>query len=157
AEARPQRPLLVRQRQEVQELPPQARQGGPAVSRVAVVALTPRGLELARRLADALGDADAVAADGARNTLAELFRAGRPVVCVMALGIAAGVLGPLARDKHRAPPVVVLDEAGRFAVSVLGGHAGGANDLARRVAAATGAAAVITTASDALGLPAVDL
>jgi cobalamin biosynthesis protein CbiG len=75
----------------------------------------------------------------------------------MALGIVVRTLGPLARDKHAEPPVVVVDEAGRFAVSVLGGHAAGANALAERVARALGATPVITTASEALGRPAVDL
>src|SRR5262249_33453879 len=55
------------------------------------------------------------------------------------------------------PPVVVVDEAGRFAISVLGGHVAGANVLASHVADAIGAAPIITTASEALGLPALDL
>jgi cobalamin biosynthesis protein CbiG len=75
----------------------------------------------------------------------------------MALGIVVRLLGPLARDKNVDPPVVVIDEAGRFAISVLGGHAQGANGLAREVASALGAVPVITTASEALGLPAIDM
>ena len=51
---------------------------------------------------------------------------------------------------------MVLDECGRFAVPLLSGHLGGANDLARRLAAACGAVPVITTATDANGLFAVD-
>jgi cobalt-precorrin 5A hydrolase len=51
----------------------------------------------------------------------------------------------------------VVDEAGRFAISLLSGHIGGGNDLARRIAEVIGAEAVITTASDTLGLPAIDL
>ena len=125
---------------------------------LAVVALTPRGLELGRRLAQALGRGEVLGVDGdARRGLQELFQAGRPLVCVMALGIVVRLLGPLAQDKKTEPPVVVVDEAGRFAVSVLGGHLGGANDLVREVAAALGAVPVITTASEALGLPALDL
>jgi cobalt-precorrin 5A hydrolase len=124
----------------------------------AIVALTPRGADMGRRLAQALGRGEVLRADGdARGTLPELFRAARPLVCVMALGIVVRLLGPLAGDKKTEPPVVVVDEAGRFAVSVLGGHLGGANDLAREVAAALGAVPVITTASEALGLPALDL
>jgi cobalamin biosynthesis protein CbiG len=75
----------------------------------------------------------------------------------MALGIVVRILGPLARAKETDPPVVVVDEAGNFAISVLGGHGGGANALAKQVAKALGAVPVITTASDALGLPALDL
>jgi cobalamin biosynthesis protein CbiG len=124
----------------------------------AIVALTPGGAELGRRLALALGQGEVVLARGAmRQTLVDLFRAGRPLVCIMALGVVVRTLGPLTRDKTAEPAVVVVDEAGRFAVSVLGGHAAGANALAARVAGALGGTAVITTASEALGLPAVDL
>ncbi len=79
------------------------------------------------------------------------------VVGVMALGIVVRLAGPLAADKRGDPAVVVVDDAGRFAISVLGGHGAGANDLAREVAMNIGATAVITTASEARGLPAVDL
>jgi cobalt-precorrin 5A hydrolase len=74
----------------------------------------------------------------------------------MALGIVVRTLGPLTGDKHTDPAVVVVDEAGRFAISVLGGHTQGANALAEEIARALGATPVITTASDVLGLPAVD-
>jgi cobalt-precorrin 5A hydrolase len=125
---------------------------------LAIVALTPGGAELARRLARALGRGEVILARGAvRQTLAEVFEAHRPLVCVMALGIVVRILGPLAHAKTSDPPVVVVDEGGRFAISVLGGHGAGANTLAGEVAQALGAVTVVTTASEALGLPAVDL
>jgi cobalt-precorrin 5A hydrolase len=128
------------------------------MSEPAIVALTPGGLNLARRLAQALGRGQPLfIQDSARSTLENLFRGGRPLVCIMALGIVVRILGPLAQNKDTDPPVVVVDEAGRFAISVLGGHGAGANELARQVAAALGAVPVITTASEALALPAVDL
>jgi len=123
-----------------------------------VAALTPHGQELGRRIVQALGCGEVVAvADGAGQHLPELFAAGRPLVCIMALGIVVRLLGPLAQNKEKDPPVVVVDEAGQFAISVLGGHAGGGNALAKQVARALGAVPVITTASDALGLPPIDL
>jgi cobalt-precorrin 5A hydrolase len=78
-------------------------------------------------------------------------------VCVMALGIVVRALGPVLQSKATDPPVIVLDEAGKFVISVVGGHGGGANALALQIAQAIGATPVITTASDALQLPAVDL
>lgn len=78
------------------------------------------------------------------------------IVAVMALGIVVRLVGPLAADKRRDPAVVVVDEAGRFAISVLGGHGAGANELALAVAERLGAVPVITTASDVHRLPAVD-
>lgn len=89
--------------------------------------------------------------------LARLFPVSRGLVLLFSVGAAVRLLAPLLRDKRTDPAVVVVDDAGRFAVAVLSGHLGGANDLARRVAAILGAQAVITTASDAHGLPAVDL
>ncbi len=53
--------------------------------------------------------------------------------------------------------MVVVDEAGQFAISLLSGHLGGANDLAREVAQVLGGTPVITTATDVQGLPALDL
>lgn len=50
----------------------------------------------------------------------------------------------------------MLDECGRFAIPLLSGHLGGANDLARRLAKACGAVPVITTATDANDVFAVD-
>jgi cobalt-precorrin 5A hydrolase len=125
---------------------------------LAVVALTPWGTALAQRLVAALGRGEVVPVAGSvRETLHDLFTAGRPLVCIMALGIVVRILGPLVRGKEDDPPVVVVDDAGRFAVSVLGGHVAGANQLAHDVGRAIGALPVITTGSDALGLPAIDL
>src|SRR5262245_26510763 len=132
--------------------------GGHDWSDLAVVTLTPRGCELGQRLVARLGAGEVVSVrDNCRETLAGLFQAGRPLICVMALGIVVRVLGSIAKAKETEPPVVVVDEAGRFAISVLGGHQAGANRLAARVAEAIGAQPVITTASESLGLPAVDL
>lgn len=67
-----------------------------------------------------------------------------------ASGIAVRFLDGLVLDKHSDPALVVIDEAGRFAVSLLAGHEGGANRLAYRVANAVGAVPVVTTATEAL-------
>ena len=71
----------------------------------------------------------------------------RPIVAVAATGIVIRLLAPLLADKRHEPPVLVVDEAGRFVVSLLGGHRG-ANALAERLAGAIGAEAVVTTAGD---------
>lgn len=71
-------------------------------------------------------------------------------VLIMATGIATRFVEGLLRDKHNDPAVVVLDEAGRYAVPLLGGHEAGANALAYQVANAIGAVPVVTTATEAL-------
>ena len=67
------------------------------------------------------------------------------IVAVMAVANIVRLAGPLAGDKRRDPAVVVVDDAGRFAVSVLGGHGARAEDLAHQVAAILGAAPVVTS------------
>jgi cobalt-precorrin 5A hydrolase len=70
-------------------------------------------------------------------------------VLVMATGIATRFVEGLLRDKHHDPAIVVLDEAARYAVVLVGGHEAGANALAYRVANAVGAIPVVTTATEA--------
>jgi cobalt-precorrin 5A hydrolase/precorrin-3B C17-methyltransferase len=79
------------------------------------------------------------------------------IVLFLATGAAVRLVAPLLDDKHHDPGVVCVDDAGRFAVALAGGHGGGANALARRVADTLGATPVVTTASDAVGAPALDL
>jgi precorrin-4 C11-methyltransferase len=92
-----------------------------------------------------------------RQVLQSAFQEHRALIAVMAAGIVVRELAPVLRSKHADPAAVVLDERGQYAVSLLSGHQGGANDLARRVAALLGGTPVLTTASDVRGLPALDL
>ena len=85
-----------------------------------------------------------------KQQFAAAYRQQSQWIIIAASGIAVRFLDGLAQDKHSDPAVVVLDEAGRFAVSLLAGHEGGANRLAYRVANAIGAVPVITTATEAL-------
>lgn len=89
--------------------------------------------------------------------LRRLFVRHAALVCCLPLGMVVRALGSLVKDKHTDPAVVVVDEAGRFAISVLSGHAGRANALARCVAELVGGQAVITTAAETHGTLAVDL
>lgn len=79
------------------------------------------------------------------------------VICVMATGIVVRALASLCKDKKKDPCVLVLDENGQFVISLLSGHIGGGNNLARELADKLGAQAVITTASDVTGHTALDL
>ena len=85
-----------------------------------------------------------------KQQFATAYRNHTQWVMIAASGIAVRFLDGLAQDKHSDPAVVVLDEAGRYAVSLLAGHEGGANRLAYRVANAVGAVPIITTATEAL-------
>ncbi|HVB76245.1 MAG TPA: precorrin-4 C(11)-methyltransferase [Candidatus Nitrosotalea sp.] len=120
----------------------------------ALVWVTEPGRRLAQRLARALPDARLLS--GGRY-LPELYREGTPIVAFLAVGAAVRLLAPVLADKTSEPAVVAVDDGGRFAVSLLGGRAAGANRLASYVASVLGAEAVVTTAAERLGLPALDL
>ena len=76
------------------------------------------------------------------------------IVVFLAAGAAVRLAAPLLADKRRDPGLVCVDDAGRYAIALAGGHAGGANELASRVADALGAEPIIPTASESLGPPA---
>ena len=78
----------------------------------------------------------------------ELFSWADAMVFVGACGIAVREIAPHVRSKTTDPAVVSLDELGQFVIPLLSGHIGGANALARRLAAFLGATAVVTTATD---------
>jgi precorrin-4 C11-methyltransferase len=136
--------------------------------RVVIYAITAAGAEVARRIAGALPDARVhlparLAAGGetaeegsARAVVARLMGEAGGVVLVMATGAAVRLAAPHLEDKLRDPSVVAVDDRARFAVPLAGAHAGGGNELARRVASALGATAVVTTASDGRTWPALD-
>ena len=129
--------------------------------RLELIAFTARGNALAQRLADGLNRAGHSAActrragQRAGEWAEAAFARAQGLIFVGAAGIAVRSIAPLLRCKSE-DPAVVVDEGGRFAVPILSGHLGGANDLAREVAALLGGQAVITTATDVSGVFAVD-
>ncbi len=133
----------------------------------AVIAFTRRGCQLGQQLARALDGIlwaperycaafGASPYDSLQSWAAQRFEQTEPMVFVSAAGIAVRAIAPYVRDKFSDPPVVSVDEAGRFAIPLLSGHVGGANELALRIAEVTGAQAVISTATDVNGVFAVD-
>lgn len=136
---------------------------------IRVLALTPPAAALARKICRGLagarcwlprgqaGDSPGINVfDKLAPVFQEAFQQREPLICVMAAGIVVRSIAPHLQGKDIDPAVVVVDEAGQFAVSLLSGHLGGANDLARQVAEILGATPVITTATDVQQLPALD-
>jgi len=150
--------------------------------KMAVVAVSAGGAETARRVKQVYPAAQLILPEGIKEELSSgaseagfpgkncrYFKGGlkaaagaivhnyRSVVMVMAVGIAVRVLAPYLNDKIKDPAVVILDDRGDFAVSLLSGHLGGANDLAEELARHLGAVPVVTTATDRREITAVDL
>lgn len=134
----------------------------------AIYALTAPGAKLARVLAERLGGevflprglAEEFGSPAFESLLpfaAERFHKHLAHVFVSAAGIAVRAIAPVLKGKDVDPPVVVVDQRGRFAVSLVSGHLGGANDLAREVAQITAGQAVISTATDLEDVPAIDV
>src|SRR6185436_7761306 len=139
--------------------PSMTQEGASVGASVGVVAVTRAGRRLAQRIVDAM-PSQATLID--RATAAEGLRAGftqyDAVVAVMAAGAVVRVLAPLVAAGHKSsdPAVLVVDDAGRFVIPILGGHSAGANALATGLAEILGAKAVITTATDVAGVPGLD-
>ncbi len=93
----------------------------------------------------------------APGVVADVWARYDKIVFIMAAGIVVRTIAPLLKDKKSDPGVVVLDDAGKFAVSLVSGHFGGANEAAREIARFLGGEAVITTASEVSNLTPIDL
>ena len=123
-----------------------------------VLALTKGGEKLAEQIVSGLADCSPQQIDeSVASTLDKIWPAYDGIICIMAAGIVVRSIAPLCRDKKKDPCVIVLDEKGEFVVSLLSGHLGGGNRLAKRIAAITGGQPVITTSSDVVGCTAIDL
>ncbi len=146
--------------------------------KIAVVAVTIKGLKLAERTAALLsetgehktvlyvpGKFSLLRIEGERQPyrkplrelFRELFKEYEGIICIMALGIVMRLSAPHLRDKTVDPAVVVVDELGQNVISALSGHLGGANRLTVQLAGLLEANPVITTATDVNGLPAVEM
>lgn len=126
---------------------------------IGLVAVTTAGRLAAQQVVTALerqGETVKTYEGPAARRLREAFGQCDAVVCFLAVGAAVRLVAPLLTDKAGDPGLVCVDEGSRHAVAVLGGHAGGANALAGRVAAILGAQPVVTTATDAVSLPGLD-
>ncbi|MBI5192463.1 MAG: precorrin-3B C(17)-methyltransferase [Nitrospirae bacterium] len=129
-----------------------------AGSEIAVLSITNNGKEIASKIRTFLPDAAAFSSPmSVREFVSINWNRYRGVIFIMATGIVVRAISQFIKDKDTDPAVLVIDEKGRFVISLLSGHIGGANALAKRVAGYLGAEAVITTASDISGLPAIDL
>ena len=139
---------------------------------IAVVAITRRGVETSLKIKEALDNAGLSSKVYApkkysQNGVVPLdkkidefvkdtYHAVDALVAVMATGITIRAVAPYLESKLTDPAVIGVDAAGKFVISLLAGHYGGANELTKIIARGIGGTAVITTASDATGKQSVD-
>ena len=149
------------------------KENNPDKTSTAVWAITPGGIALGRRLCGKLGDACLYLPakdrhqtgwnipihlyDCLSETLGTAFGSYKTHIFIFATGIAVRLTAPLLKSKTKDPAVIVLDEKAFFAISLVSGHIGGANEMTKRVASAIGATPVITTATDLNHLPSMDM
>ncbi|WP_330176432.1 precorrin-3B C(17)-methyltransferase [Streptomyces sp. NBC_01498] len=123
---------------------------------IGLISATAAGASARDRLATAWPARTRVYDGPVREAVERAFAECEQLVCFLATGATVRLLAPLLAGKATDPGVVCVDEAGRYAVSLLGGHGGGANSLAAEVGSVLAAAPVITTATDATGIPGLD-
>lgn len=136
--------------------------------KLAIVTLTKGATELGRQLCDKIGGTlytkpklsvagEALIEKPFGAFTGKLFEQYEGIVFIMATGIVIRSIAPYIKDKTTDPAIVVMDERGAHAISLLSGHLGGGNELTHKVAQAVGATPVITTASDVTRRLAVDM
>ncbi|MGI8799024.1 MAG: precorrin-3B C(17)-methyltransferase [Pseudonocardia sp.] len=123
---------------------------------IALFAVTAAGRRAADEVAAALGPDAVIVTEPVRDALPRLWPSLDAAVFFLATGATVRLIAPLLADKSSDPGVVCVDEGRRFAVALAGGHGGGANALAERVATVLGATPVITTASDSTATTSLD-
>jgi cobalt-precorrin 5A hydrolase len=139
---------------------------------IALVAVTKRGVATSTKIARALEKTqircdvyapESLRADGVKPfngdliaLLAKLFKTFDAIIAVMAVGIVVRSIAPYVADKKTDPAVVVVDDIGKYCISLLSGHIRGANRLTKMVATEIGAIPVVTTATELLGRKSVE-
>ncbi|MEN8653513.1 precorrin-3B C(17)-methyltransferase [Streptomyces sp. 21So2-11] len=123
---------------------------------IGLISATAAGAVARDRLASAWPARTRVYEGPVREAVGRAFAECDQLVCFLATGAVVRLIAPLLRDKASDPGVVCVDEAQRHAVSLIGGHGGGANELALAVSEVLPCAPVVTTATDAMDIPGLD-
>lgn len=132
---------------------------------LAIIPVSESSLDMARIIKSEITDSliytkseqeDCIRIYSIEDCVKNVFDGCSALVFIGAMGICVRSVAPYIRDKHFDPAIINIDSTGRYVISVLSGHIGGANELTERIARIIGGEAVITTQSDNLGVWALD-
>ena len=121
--------------------------------KLAIISVSNKGQELAYELKEILdSDSTIIKCDlyhkDVKNHFPILFYEYDAIIAIMASGILIRSIAPLVESKLSDPAIVNIDDNGKFVISTLSGHLGGANDLAIKISKLINATPVITTSTD---------
>lgn len=133
--------------------------------KIAIISLTENGRKISEKIACSLNekhtctryaiekhiDENSIMFSDLKQLTADIFYKYDAIIFISACGIAVRMIAPHIISKITDPAVVAVDEHGKFSVSLLSGHIGGANALTERIAEILNATPVITTATDVGG------
>ncbi len=129
--------------------------------KLAFITLSPEGAALFAELKKTFAEADYFLHDKVEGEFSarrfarvadltgDIFGGYEGLVYIAPSGAVVRAIAPHVKDKMKDPAVLQIDVGGRWVVSLLSGHEGGANALAFSVANAIGAEPVISTSTDA--------
>lgn len=123
--------------------------------KIAIIIINQDGEKIANRLKMDIGigakifDKRKTKNKSLKELFGDIFCQYKKIIFIGAIGIAVRQIASLITNKYDDPAVVCVDSAGRYSISLLSGHEGGANELAFLAAKSLGAFPVITTASEA--------
>jgi cobalt-precorrin 5A hydrolase len=132
------------------------------MKQIAIITLSQQGADIAIALANQFSDASLYLHQDIQTTqpaqrfsrvielTAQIFNDYQGLIYIMPTGVVVRALSSKIRDKLHDPAVVVVDVGGRWAISLLSGHEGGANDLAMQIANSIGVEPIITTTTEAV-------
>ena len=133
--------------------------------KIAVISLTENGRKLSEKIAnrkienlfftryafEKYSDENAVSFGSLKTLVTRIFYIYDSLIFISSCGIAVRMIAPCVKSKLTDPAVLVIDEQGKFVVSLLSGHMGGANALTYKIADVIGGVPVVTTATDISG------
>lgn len=131
-----------------------------------IILISKSGLPIAQLIQQEISESEIITTTDAEgcthvssyeHILSDSFPQSESFIFIGAVGICVRLIAPYIKDKYKDPAVICVDSTGRYAIPVLSGHIGKANELAEQVSHILGAEAVITTQSDRTGLWALDL